>query len=114
MSNLSESIFESMNIFYNSALDKEKIPKMIEATIVEIIDPTIGLYLVKYLGEELRAYSNNTAIKYNANDIVLLSVKMVNLTVLLLLLAQRLLILVYMDQTKTRKSISKLRKVYLM
>lgn len=70
MSNLSESLLDSMSILYKSAIENLNVAKVVEATVVELTDSSVGMYSVKYLGQILKAYSNNKSIKYDENDIV--------------------------------------------
>lgn len=64
----SDSIIEAMSTLLGDALAKQKNAKVIEATIKEIIDPTIGLYSLNYLDITIKAYSNNISVSYAEDD----------------------------------------------
>lgn len=64
----SDSIIEAMSTLLGDALAKQKNTKVIEATIKEIIDPTIGLYSLNYLDITIKAYSNNISVSYAEDD----------------------------------------------
>lgn len=68
MNNISESLLNSMSILFKDTLAKNKITKVIEALVVDLIDSSIGLYSINYENQTLKAYSNNIAVKYNKDD----------------------------------------------
>lgn len=70
MSNISESLLDSISILSKATLQGQNLPKIVMGNIIELLDPTIGQYSVSYLGQTLKAYSNNIAIKYAKDDIV--------------------------------------------
>ena len=67
---ISDKLFDSMSILFKDTLSSSKIAKVVTATIVELLDSAIGQYSINYENQILKAYSNNTAVKYNKNDIV--------------------------------------------
>lgn len=68
MNNYGESLLTSMSILFKDTLEKEKIARVVEALVVDLLDSSVGLYSIKYENQILKAYSNNVAIKYNKND----------------------------------------------
>ena len=70
MNNISESLFDSMSILFKDTLNKAKIARVVEATVVDLLDSSVGLYSIKYENQILKAYSNNIGIKYNTDDAV--------------------------------------------
>lgn len=70
MSTIAQEILDSINTLINSSLDKQENVKVIECTIVGMIDSSIGLYSVNYLNQTLRAYSNTITTQYAEGDSV--------------------------------------------
>ena len=68
MNNISESLLDSMSILFKDTLEKNKITRVVEALVVDMIDSSIGLYSINYENQTLKAYSNNIAVKYNKDD----------------------------------------------
>lgn len=68
MNNYGESLLTSMSIMFKDTLEKEKLTRVVEAIIVDLLDSSIGLYSIKYENQVLKAYTNNVAIKYNTDD----------------------------------------------
>jgi len=70
MSTIAQEILDSIETLIGSSLDKQKNVKVIECTIVDIVDASIGLYSVEYLKQTLRAYSNTITTHYSKGDSV--------------------------------------------
>ena len=48
MNNYGESLLTSMSILFKDTLEKEKIARVVEALVVDLLDSSVGLYSIKY------------------------------------------------------------------
>ena len=69
MNDLQNSLLESMSILAKSASQATPATLTIEAAVLECIDVGSGLYLVEYLGNKFKAYSD-IASKYAIGELV--------------------------------------------
>lgn len=65
---IGDSIFQALSTVIDSSLTKQKNVKIIDAKILSLLDATIGLYEIEYLGQKLKAYTNNSSVQYNPED----------------------------------------------
>ena len=59
-----DQILDSIQILVDNSVAKAKYDRTLKATILKVIDKTIGKYSVKYQDSTFYAYSNNTNITY--------------------------------------------------
>ena len=68
MKNLQNYIIDSMTLVAQKAIDDASFTKVEEGIITEILDEGKGSYKVKYLDNELIAYSAYSTLTYNVGD----------------------------------------------
>lgn len=64
-SHYEDKICEAIEYIVDNAINKAEYDKTIQATVVKVIDQTIGKYSVKYQDSIFYAYSNSIDTKYN-------------------------------------------------
>lgn len=70
MSQLSNSILESIQIISKHQIEKAEFDKTIQAEILNCIDKNIGYYRCNYKGAIINAYSSNLDIIYQKGNFV--------------------------------------------
>lgn len=65
-----DQILDSIQILVDNSVAKAKYDRTLKATILKVIDKTIGKYSVKYQDSTFYAYSNNTNITYAEDSLV--------------------------------------------
>ena len=69
MNDLQNSLLESISILAKSASQSTPATLTIEAVVLDIVDVGSGLYLVEYLGNKFKAYSDISS-KYSVGELV--------------------------------------------
>lgn len=65
-----DQILDSIQILVDNSVAKAKYDRTLKATILKVVDKTIGKYSVKYQDSTFYAYSNNTNITYAEGSLV--------------------------------------------
>ena len=74
MSNISESLFEAMDIIVNEMQSKLQYDRTVKATVVSLVNAQTGEYKVNFNGNIFSAFAATASASYSAGDIVYVTV----------------------------------------